>query len=108
MSEHSPQSARAAYWRKQIEAWRTSNLSQLDFCKRRSLSYSQFQYWKQKLRKTTPPDEGALHRSGFVTVQPQRMEAAAELTVVLPSGVELRGVHDGNLAVVERLLGLVS
>lgn len=108
MSEHSPQSARAVYWRKQIEAWRASNLSQHDFCKRRSLSYSQFQYWRHKLRRVTPADEDALQRSGFVAVEPQRMEAAAELTVVLPNGVELRGVHDGNVSVVERLLGLVS
>jgi len=48
-------------------------------------------------------------RSGFVAVRAQPPEdAAAELTVVLPNGVELRGVHAGNLALVERLLGLAS
>ena len=108
MLEHSTQATRATYWRKQIEAWHASNLSQHDFCKRRSLSYSQFQYWRRKLRQTSAAGDGAIRRSGFVAVQPQRMEETAELTVVLPNGVELRGVHDGNLALVERLVGLAS
>jgi hypothetical protein len=114
MSEHSPQSARTDHWRKQIEAWRVSGQSQRAFCKRRTLSYAQFQYWRRKLGGGAAVGGGETAWSGFVAVRTQPTGGAvtdnrpAELTVVLPNGVQLRGVHAGNLGLVGQLVRLVS
>ncbi len=108
MSEHSPQPARETFWRKQLEAWRTSGQAQQAFCKRRSLSYSQFQYWRRKLGSQSDAQERASRRTGFVAVRPMAADEGSDLTVVLPGGAEIRGIRADNVALVERLLGLSS
>ncbi len=40
------------YWRRHIEAWQTSTISQAHYCRENHLSYHQFQYWKRRLVST--------------------------------------------------------
>jgi len=42
-------------WTSHIEAWRTSGLSQVDYCRQHELSRHRFTYWKCKLDKKTNP-----------------------------------------------------
>jgi len=42
-------------WRSHIEAWRTSGLSQVNYCRQHELSRHRFTYWKCKLDKKSPP-----------------------------------------------------
>ncbi|GAB6044400.1 IS66 family insertion sequence element accessory protein TnpA [Endothiovibrio diazotrophicus] len=107
MSEQHPETPRSTYWRKQLRAWRTSGQSQLGFCKQQGLSYAQFQYWRRKLTASTT-EERPPTRSEFVTVRHRPMEDAGGLTLVLPNGAELRGIHADNLSVVESLLRLTA
>lgn len=42
-------------WRSHIEAWKSSDLSQVEYCRQKDLSRVQFTYWKCKLVKKTEP-----------------------------------------------------
>lgn len=41
--------AKKDYWQQQIRNWKTSGLSQKQFCRRQSLAVSTFSYWKRRL-----------------------------------------------------------
>lgn len=103
MTEQTQQQARPDYWRTQIAAWRESGQSQVAYCKANDLSYSQFVYWR---RKSQPAEEAARRgrRGAFVPATYLGAKKAESLSVVLPNGVELRGVTTDNLVVVEQLL----
>ena len=53
--EKSKKNDRAVYWKNQINNWRTSELSQKQFCQRESLAFSTFCYWKRKIERGTNP-----------------------------------------------------
>jgi hypothetical protein len=46
--------------------------------------------------------------SGFVSVVPSMPAAWGGLSLVLPNGIELRGIEAANLDIVLRLLGRLS
>lgn len=96
------------FWRQQMNDWEATGLSGNAFCKQQSLIYHQFVYWRQKLtsgedtRKQTPAT------TGFTRVVPSapRIGVAGDadgLTVSLPGGVSITGLHAGNI----ELLGAV-
>ena len=103
MTEQIQRGARADYWQKQIEAWRASGQSQMAYCEANDLRYSRFVYWRRKFQ---PADETARggRRSAFVPGTYLNGKTGEGLAVVLPSGVELRGVTAENLVVVDQLL----
>lgn len=103
MTEQTQRETRPDYWRTQIAAWRESGQSQVAYCKANNLSYSQFVYWRRKFQ----PAEGSARRGrrrAFVPATYVGAKPAEVLSVVLPNGVELRGVTPDNLVVVEQLL----
>ena len=90
-------------WQKHITAWQASGLSAMAYCKQRSLTYSRFVYWRKRL---AGPQTGAddAQASGFTRVTPaSEVEATQGLTVSLPGGVSITGLHAGNI----ELLGAV-
>ena len=88
------------YWQQTLAEWTASGLSGAAFCKQHSLTYHQFVYWRRKLRG---PGESP-SRAGFARVAPVAHDDAADgLTVSLPGGVSITGLHAGNIA----LLGAV-
>ena len=42
------------YWQGHIESWKRSGLSQVEYCRRQSLSIKNFGYWKRKQGKPEP------------------------------------------------------
>ena len=42
------------YWQHQTNSWKTSGLSQKQYCQSRSLALSTFCYWKRKLNNQAP------------------------------------------------------
>jgi len=92
--------AKAAQWRSHIQAWRRSGLSQAAYCRDHDLVCSQFGYWRRKLRSDSRS------ASGFVQVM--TAPSTGGLSVRLPGGVEIKGVDDGNVAVVAELLARLS
>ena len=93
---------REDFWRAQIEAWRASGQSQQAFCRANDLNYPRFGYWLRKFRRQGAGATGAQRASGFVPVM--AMPGDGSLSVHLPNGIELRGVSEQNLHVVEQLL----
>ncbi|WP_270670566.1 IS66 family insertion sequence element accessory protein TnpA [Aeromonas sp. QDB04] len=95
---------RADFWRQQITAWLDSGLSGHAFCKSQALVYHQFAYWRKKLEQPLeqPVDSDSL--PGFVRVaMPAPVGTEVGLTLTLPNGITLSGLHPGNIA----LLGAI-
>lgn len=106
MSRKATSEALTTYWREQIGAWQASGESQQAFCQQHELSYHRFLYWRCKLvAQAAKPRRG---HSALVPVRPQPPSAETTLSLVLPSGIELRGIALDNLAVVRQLLGRLS
>ena len=97
----------SVYWQGQINRWRESGQSQQAYCKTHDLSYTRFIYWRRKF-------EGKLKRSrnrsssALVPVTCRMPVSATGLTLVLPGGLELRGLSEDNLSVVMHLLEQLS
>jgi len=101
MNDNESPDTREQYWRAQIDAWQACGQSQQAFCKANDLSYPRFGYWLRKFRRQGRVAES--HRAlGFVPVVVA--PGGGSLSVHLPNGIELRGVSDQNLHVVEQLL----
>ena len=45
---------RQIFWQQQVAEWGATDLSAAAFCRRRSLTYHQFIYWRQQLSVSTP------------------------------------------------------
>ena len=106
MSRKATSEALTTYWREQIDAWQASGESQQAFCQQHELSYHRFLYWRRKLvAQKAEPGKGY---SALVPVRHQPTCSETTLSLVLPSGIELRGIALDNLAVVRQLLGRLS
>ena len=106
MSRKATSEALTTYWREQIEAWRVSGKSQQAFCQQHDLIYHRFTYWRRKL--TDHERERRPVHSALVPVRYRPTPSETMLSLVLPSGIELRGIVLDNLAVVQQLLGRLS
>lgn len=45
------------YWQEQINQWKSSNLTQVEFCHQNGLAISTFHKWQKKLRAEEPPEQ---------------------------------------------------
>jgi len=43
------------FWKQHIEDWRSSDLTQTDYCRRHDLLHHRFFYWKQKFQAVSNP-----------------------------------------------------
>lgn len=99
--------ARGGVWERHLEAWRSSGQSQRAYCEGAGLKYSRFLYWRRKLEEQAG-ERGAGTGSRFVPVAWGGGSAGGGLRVVLPNGVELRGIDAENLTLVAQLLARLS
>lgn len=94
---------RAHFWHEQITTWRSSGLSGQAFCNRQDLAYHQFIYWRAKQDKTSADRQDSA--VGFARVAPSRaVSTDSELTLSLPNGVSIAGLHAGNIDLLGPLL----
>lgn len=97
---------RTEYWQQHVNAWSQTELSGAKFCKAQGLVYHQFVYWRQKLQAFSPEPSCAPTPSGFSQVSRQPDDSSG-LTLSLPNGIEMRGIHAGNVSVVQTLLAVM-
>ena len=73
------------------------------FCRENSLNYDQFVYWRRKLAQTA---KASVQRatSALVPVTCTAPTIGQDLSLLLPNGMELRGLTQDNLPVVQQLL----
>lgn len=95
---------RTLHWQQQLEHWQDSGLSGSVFCRQHGLPYHQFTYWRRKLQETgSEPDEQPTS-AGFARVTCRPTPPPAELTLTLPSGLRLTGLHAGNVELLGAIL----
>ena len=98
---------KAHFWQQQIHDCDASGLSGSAFCKQQSLIYHQFVYWRQKLTPGDDIPKQATAATGFARIISSAPRVGAGdvdgLTVSLPGGVAITGLHAGNI----ELLGAV-
>ncbi len=96
----------ARHWQQHIEAWQSSGQTQQAYCKANDLVYHCFGYWRRKFQ---PAQEVRSQKSaGFVPVTSPAPRPSAALSLVLPSGLVLRGISEDNLSLVDQLLSRLS
>lgn len=106
-------------WSEAIAEWRASGLAAEEFCRRRGLVMSTFQWWRWRLgRSTSDEPPGAV--PGFAAVRVVGADAGGglehgrsgeALELLLPSGVRLRvpaGFDEQTVAGVLWALGVVD
>lgn len=93
----------AAQWEPLIETWRRSGQTQKAFCREHNLSYDQFIYWRRKFAQRDA-DQARRTSSALVPVTCAPTATASGLSLVLPNGMELRGLTLDNVPVVQQLL----
>ncbi len=69
------------FWRRHIEGWRQSKLSQKAYCQQQDVSFSSFGYWRARLNRKTEA------RGKFIPVN--LAGVSASVNVFLPLGVRL-------------------
>jgi len=96
-------------WQQHITDWQASGVSGSAYCKQQSLVYHQFVYWRRKLTPTEESLEQEQAATGFTRVISSAPRIGVDagdadgLTVSLPGGVSITGLHAGNI----ELLGAV-
>ena len=102
---------RQDFWQQQITLCQQSGLSAAAFCKQHELAYHQFGYWRRKLKQNHDqkkiPTEPLV---GFARVMSTSSPASSsgELAITLPSGIQITGLHTGNLELFFAILRQVS
>jgi hypothetical protein len=76
------------YWKQHIENWRSSGLTQADYCRRHELKDYQFTYWKKRFVKT---DSG-------ITFVPVKIRGSLQ-PASNPDSSSLRLILDKDLAI---------
>jgi len=96
---------RKRLWQQHIEDWQASGLSGMAYCQQQSLTYCRFVYWRKKLAEPKAViAERPAGLPGFAKVAALPGPNSSEgLTVSLPGGVSITGLHAGNV----ELLGAV-
>lgn len=92
------------YWQQTLSEWQASGLSGAAYCKQLSLSYHRFVYWRRKLNGRADRNKSQA-QSGFVRVDPVSKDWSTDgLTVSLPGGISITGLHAGNIELLGALL----
>lgn len=96
-----------AYWANHIKQWNESGETQSHYCRRHQLKLHQLVYWKQVFGNTPKPKvKKPINTGGFIAVQltPATDSPAQDLTLQLPNGLRIEGVHASNLAIIQEII----
>jgi len=92
-----------AYWKKRVGQWGRSGQSQREFCAKRGLALSTFQWWRAKLRRAE-----AQPMAAFLPLTLQNTPApAALIEVELRSKTRLRLEGEAALRALETLVARI-
>jgi len=82
---------KAAFWVKTYEDWKASGEGQREFCLKRNISYTQFGYWRSKLKKEKQSLTALPSHFIPVKIRPNSLGSNDEQTlkIALPSNILL-------------------
>jgi transposase-like protein len=95
--------ARAGRWRGLVAAWRSSEVSQAEFCRRHAVNPNTFAWWKKKFRRGRTPS--------FVPVRlvaPRAAPSGEAFEVELRTGERIRVGATFNPDALRRLLAVLD
>jgi hypothetical protein len=72
-----------AHWRRHVEAWRESGLSQADYCRQQGLNHKTFSVWTRRVKRDLSLDKGAPLELLPVQLQPSAPVASIQASVML-------------------------
>ncbi len=94
------------YWANHVKAWKASGETQSSYCRRHQLKPHQMTYWKSIFENDTQTAQADARLSnGFVSVQMAARPIPQGLTIRLPNGLQLEGVHIDNLTLIQEIIG---
>ena len=76
-----PSTDKAPFWQAHITAWKTSGLSQAQYCQQQDIKFHNFAYWRTRLNQTAAPTPTLLKIGG--------VSASSRVVLSLPLGVRL-------------------
>jgi len=94
-------------WTSHINGWKSSGLTQVEYCRQKELSRCQFTYWKCKLEKKADPVRFIpISGESFRSQTPQNHQAPIKLIVDNRYQIEIGdGFSPGTLSTLIRTLG---
>jgi hypothetical protein len=100
-----------AIWVKRVEEWQASELSQVDYAKRQSLSRKQLSQWVNKVRQNKVPHPKGKHKQvtpQSASIIPVRIQAnhtpAGQMKLILRDAIMLEWTHVPQAAWLAELL----
>jgi hypothetical protein len=95
---------RKQVWQEHITDWGSSGLSAVAYCKQHSLGLWSVHHLAQEAGGAQPIPDGA-RSCGFARVKAVSDEQGTDgLTVSLPGGVSITGLHGGNIELLGAIL----
>ena len=95
------------FWQKHLEAWKQSNITQAEYCRRNGLASKSFTYWKSRITSS------AARQISFVpvTVRPESVRTVEEesyLRVVLQNGLKIEVAETFNPSTLKKLIRTIE
>ena len=98
------------YWSNHIKQWQTSGKTQSDYCQQHQLKLHQLHYWRRVFKDAPASQAGGNDHpvsNGFSPVQlvqPSDSNNPFDLTIELPNGLCIKGIHADNFDLVQAII----
>lgn len=99
----SPQE-RTVHWKKHVQQWQLSGLSQAAYSKQHNLIYHQMTYWCRKFTTDPDPQSDTTNKDHFMAVAVEQPATDHVPRLLLPNGLELRGLSRESMSTVIRII----
>ena len=95
------------FWKRHVENWRLSNLSQAQYCRCHGLSPRSFSYWKNRIEASSP-EAHALVELSFCSISEETSpNPSSAITIRVGDGYRVEVSRGFDVGVLERVLRLV-
>ena len=90
-------------WKRHLDRWRTSGLTQIEYCRRHQLKAHQFTYWKKRL---APADDGITFVPVDIRSRGRQLAAAASssLRLIVDGDLQIEVTADFDPQLLRRLI----
>ena len=107
MSNEKKHAYREGFWREHSEAWKSSGLTQAEYCAQKGISYQSFIYQHNRMSCKEPRTP-----MSFVKANPEAYAAScnptAGLQLMLPNGVRIGIAHEVNPVLLKTVLTIAG
>ena len=88
-------------WEIIVSEWKNSGISQAKFCKNKNIPHSTFSNWKKRILGVKAQ---TIKSKAFIPVTQEITPQANALSIALPNGISIKGIHPNNINTVNLLL----